>query len=487
MSTFQRLSRSRAKSRRNLWFERIMAILASVNLGLVLFDLSYVPWRDFYLRNSPDITRVYDPIKGIEPHRETQVYLETVNQLKEQVAQTGLQSPSAERLLGDLRTRSIEMIDTNPFQVANKTGTLERIKNRIRRHIGRESSKEAFRIFWSRPYLSSAGWSQEIAFYNREIQPLIATNYFRPIGENGEFVDFFFWRIDWIFCLIFGIEFGLRTLYISRRHAGINWLDAMLWRWYDLFLVLPIYWLAPLLGLLRVIPVAIRLNQANLVNLERVRQQINQGFVANFAEDITEVVVIRVINQIQGSIKEGEISRWLLQPAKRPYIDINQTNEAEAIANILTQMVVYRVLPKIQPDVEALLRHNIGSVMQSLPAYQTLQNVPGLKTLPTQLTEKLVTEITQSAYQALTSALEDQVGAQLTAQLVQHFGEAIAQELQSQHTLENLQVLVVDMLEEIKINYVERLSEEDVEAVMEQTRKLRQMAHSGEGHITPSK
>ena len=45
-----------------------MALLALVNLGFVLFDLSYVPFCNFYLRNLPRVTDVYDPIKGIEPH-----------------------------------------------------------------------------------------------------------------------------------------------------------------------------------------------------------------------------------------------------------------------------------------------------------------------------------------------------------------------------------------------------------------------------------
>ena len=81
--------------RRNLWFERLMAILASVNLSLVLFDLTYVPWRDFYIRNLPQVTQKYDPIKGIEPHRETENYLATVDALIEQVSQTGLRSPQA--------------------------------------------------------------------------------------------------------------------------------------------------------------------------------------------------------------------------------------------------------------------------------------------------------------------------------------------------------------------------------------------------------
>ena len=71
---------------KNLWFERLMAIAATVNLGLVLFDYSYIPWRDFYLRHQfpastrmPTITDLYDPIKDIEPYRDTSNYLDTVD------------------------------------------------------------------------------------------------------------------------------------------------------------------------------------------------------------------------------------------------------------------------------------------------------------------------------------------------------------------------------------------------------------------------
>ena len=253
-----------------------MAIVATVNLGGVLFDLSYVKGRDFYLRKLPALTQVYDSIKGIEPNRETQNYLNTVNALKEQVSQTGLQSPQAEALLAQMRSLSGEMIENNPFEVANKTGTLEKIKNRLRASIGKESIGEAFCIFWSQGYLSEAGWQQEIDFFNKTIQPLIELNYYRPIGENGEFVDYF-WRIDLPFVALFSLEFLARTFYISRRHTGIRWIDAMLWRWYDVFLLLPFWrWL-------RVIPLTFRLKKAKLLNLESVRQQISQGLVANVA------------------------------------------------------------------------------------------------------------------------------------------------------------------------------------------------------------
>jgi hypothetical protein len=168
----------------------------------------------------------------------------------------------------------------------------------------------------------------------------------------------------------------------------------------------------------------------------------------------------------------------LLSAANTPrdYIDINDINEIEAIANILLRIVLYRVLPQVQPDVEHLLRYNLDSLLKQLPAVQTLEQLPGLGSLPAQLTQRLANELTTTTYKTLTGSFEDPVGSKLTAQLTQRFGEALARELTQQHALEEIRSLLGDLLEEIKINYVERLSHEDLEDVMEQTRKLRQKA-----------
>lgn len=471
------------KSSRQLWFERFMAILALANLGLVLFDLSYVPWRDFYRRQLPAFTipisglslrvpalsEVYDPLKGIEPHRETQRYLNAVDDLKNKVAQSGLQSPEAQLLLQRLGNLSAEMIENNPFAEANKTGNLEKIKNRMRERIGNDSAKQSFRTFWSQPYLSQAGWVKEIEFYDAEIQPYIEANYFRQIGENGHFIDNF-WKIDIWFFIPFAIEFLLRTYVIHRRHNGLSWMEAMLWRWYDIFLLLPF------LRWLRVIPVTIRLHQAELLNLEPVQTQISQGVVANFAEELTEVVVIRVINQVQGSIRRGEITGWLSQQGNRPYIDINNTNEIEALVDLFMQLAVRQVLPKVLPDLEAILRYNIEKILSQSPVYRGLLQVPGLGHVPTELTEKLVADISRSLYSTLTTAMDDPVSAELSRRLMQHFSEALGSEFQRQQTLQKIQSLLSDLLEEIKINYVERLSAEDLDEVMDETRAIRKIA-----------
>ncbi|HEY9874724.1 MAG TPA: hypothetical protein V6D12_14895, partial [Candidatus Obscuribacterales bacterium] len=72
-------------SRGGSWWAKIIAIVAVINLALVLFDLSYIPWRDLYLREFPSIVTSYDPFKGIEPHRATQKYLNTVDQLAQKL------------------------------------------------------------------------------------------------------------------------------------------------------------------------------------------------------------------------------------------------------------------------------------------------------------------------------------------------------------------------------------------------------------------
>ncbi len=455
-----------------------MALTALANLSLVLFDISYIPWRDFYFRQLPRLTQIYDPFKGIEPNRDTQKYLETVEELKSQVLETGLASNQVAAKLEQLKNLSAKTIDEDPFRVASKSGILEKIKDRMRDRIPnpQDSAKQSFQTFWSQEYLTKKGWQQEITWFDSSIKPLIATNYYRKIGENGEFTDSF-WLLDLPFIAVFAIEFLARTYLISRRHPSVTWRAAMLWRWYDIFLLLP-FW-----RLLRIIPVTIRIHQAKMPDLQPIRAQISRGFVANFAQELTEVVVIQLINQMQQSVTTGSLARQLFQSQKQRYLDINNINEIEAIASRLVQVTVYKVLPQLQPDLEALLGYNIEIFLKQSPLYQGFQQVPGLGNLPAQLAEQLVAELSklaalgpQNAYEAFKTASEDPVGTKLSNQLVQHFGQALGAELQGEQTLQEIQLLVRDFLEEFKINYIQRLSSEDFEKILEQAKQLQQIA-----------
>ena len=473
-----------------------MALLAVINLAIVAFDLSYIPLRDFWLSGqvtvgaintayiklegvkldllnrdvSEFITR-YDVVKGIIPNRDTEEYLERVERLEREIAINDVNSPVANDLLGDLRRRSIEIIQTDPFSEANKTENLERIKNKMRSHLPNQSNsaKTAFWQFWTPTHLQGRV-AEELGFFNTEIKPLVKSNYYRIIGENGGYVDYF-GLIDFPFGVLFGLEFLGRSWFISRRRVGVSWLDAMLWRWYDIFFLLPVWrWL-------RIIPVTIRLNQAQIINLISIQKQVSQGLVAGIAEDVTEVVIIRLIDQIQASIRKGDIARLLARQNTNPYIDINNTNEITELVRILAKVVADRVLPEIRPEAETLLQYSVDKAIKDSPAYRGIKVLPGGDRTLTALSHQLVTQ----SYNAFSSTLqailaEDKQFDRLLESLVDNIGKSMTSELQAQQCMSKIELLLVDLLEEIKINYVERLSQEDIEDILEQTRSLRKIA-----------
>ena len=78
-------------------WDQTIAVIAAVNLTWVAIDLTYIPLRNFWLQRNlypvpslplvvplpwlPDITPVLDPLKGIEPHRDTEAYLKAYTAL----------------------------------------------------------------------------------------------------------------------------------------------------------------------------------------------------------------------------------------------------------------------------------------------------------------------------------------------------------------------------------------------------------------------
>ncbi len=471
-----------------------MALIAVINLVIVGFDLSYIPLRDFWLLGQVTIGEIktaygqlpgieldllpenvsqsitqYDVVKGIIPNRDTQEYLAKVEQLELELASNGVDSARAKTLFGDIRRRSIEIVQTNAFAEANKTGNLERIKNRMRSHLPNQdnSAKAAFWRFWTPDYFQGRV-AEEMAFFETEIKPLLETNYYRAIGENGGYVDYF-GLIDFPFGVLFAIEFLGRTWFISRRRVGISWLDAMLWRWYDIFFLLPIWrWL-------RVIPVTVRLSQARIINLDSIQKQLSQGLVAGIAEDVTEVVIIRLINQIQTSVRNGDLGRLLSQQTTNTYVDINDTNEIIELIRILAKVTADRVLPAIQPEVETLLQYSIEKSLKQSPAYQGIKMLPGGDRTVSSISHQLVSQTYSAFSSTLQAALaEDKQFDRLVESLISNIGKSVSSELQAQQSMTKIELLLVDLLEEIKINYVQRLSQEDIEDILEQTRSLRQ-------------
>jgi hypothetical protein len=431
---------------KNLWIERLMAIVVTIVVVISLFDFTYLAWRNVYVAKLPAVTQFYDRYKGIEPHRETKRYLDAVTQLKVTIAKTGLNSNQTKVWLDDLAELSVGMIHSNPFEIAHQSGHLEKIKNDFRDRIGNDSAKGAMRTFWSQAYLNKAGWEKESAWFDHQIRPLMATNYYRRLDESGNYIDRF-WEIDRVFIGIFAIELLCRIIYLHRRVRGMTWQQAIIWRWYDLLLLLPLW------QFLRAITAIIRLNQAELIDLNRIQTDLNQLFVSQLTQEISDAVVVQVLQQTQSAVKSGEVTKFIRTHIDRPLVDTNNINEVEEIVKFILEMIIYRIVPKIQPDLEAIVRHLCQQTLLESPAYRNLQLLPGIKGISGQTIDRIVSETSATIYTALAKTIADENTRKLIHHLANNLTHTLGTEMSREKGFGVLELLIADLIREIELTY----------------------------------
>ncbi len=439
----------------------------------------------------------YDAVKGIEPYTDTELYLRKVAELRAVLELHGLSAREVNPLLADLRDLSTKLIANNYFERSQRSGTLEEIKHRLKRHVFRNdlsnrseltpalqlldsigvldllapellwsnlSSTEAFTRFWSYPNFQAGGWQTEMDFFDRQISLLMRSNYYRHVAVNNKPVDRY-WLVDLPWAILFGVELLIRIITMRRQEKISVW-AALGRRWYDLFL------LVPSLAALRIITALIRLDRANMISLAKIRTFLRLGFVSSFAEELTQAVVSRGIDRLQTSVVQGGLQRALLQRESKPkstYVDLNATNEIKAIANRLIEIVTCRVLPEIKTDLESWLDYQVDKAMHKSSLYQKIARVPLLKRLPQKIKNNLVKQIValisenpQKSYLASQVAVPDAVSEELQKRLIEKFIGKLQLELEQGNALEEIESLLSDLLEEIKINYLNRSTNDTI-------------------------
>lgn len=452
--------------KKNTWWQKIIALIAVINLCLVLFNLSYLPLRDIYLRYTPVLTRIYDPVKGIEPHPDTETYIATAGQLKQQLSQTGLKSPSTKELLTSLQGQSVDLIAENPFLAANKLGTFAKLKHRMEYHCQTRSARQAFVQFWNEDYLEKVNPTVALAFFDSKIEPLLKTNYYRLIDENGLYIDNF-WRIDLFFVVFFALEYLIRTFKVARSRDDLNWWDAMLRYWYDVFMLIPIWrWL-------RIIPVTVRIHKSNWFNTEKVLAQLTHEPAAYLAQRVSAFLIIQLLSQTQEALEDGTVAK-MLSSSSSSGIRVGQEDKINLVIDRLISLTIYKVLPEVQPDIEALLQHSLKGVLKDSDLYQTLKDIPGIASLPIEVTEQLSDYLSQATYEVLVNSYTDAEGKIIFDRLSNNFTETLREQLKDRATQTEIQTLLSNLLEEWKLNYIKGSSQSDPEKTLAEADRMQE-------------
>ncbi len=454
----------RAKSPKPFW-DQFIIILLILNTVFVIFNLSYLPLRDFYINHVPGVTS-YDLIKGIEPHPQTEAYLEAYDSLVQLVHDPVAPKSQIKEVIQDLKQQSLDLIDEDPFVTAGKSVSFAKAKQTVSHQLGLASAKQAFKTFWSYDYLDQIGWEQALAFFHANVWPLLHTNYYRSVDAMGQAVDHFWW-IDLPFTLIFVVDFLQRTLAISRRDLELSWWDAMMRRWYDVLLWIPIWrWL-------RLIPVTARLHQAGWVNFKRILSQLTYEPAVYLADRTSIFMMVRLFNQAQDSIQQGELLQVLLPPAKVTTIT-DPPNQLQQLISHLSDITICKVLPDVQPELKQLVQHTLEGSLKASAVYQSLEQVPGLDS--TEIMDQLSHYLAQVTYDLIVDSYTDAQGQILLNQLSQRFYQVLYQELQQEVTQKQIQSALLESLASLKVKFAEGSQSNEPEKTLSEADRLHSMA-----------
>ncbi len=375
-----------------------MIYLALINVWLIGFDFTYLWLRPLYFDYLPRVVQIYDPVKGIEPHPLTTAYLERVDRLETALANKS-SAPVIEAELAALHDLSRQMAVANPFERSGQGRNLGRIEARVTRFLGTEVLTGA--SVSKRLWVTGPGLSERVAFFQRELRPLVAVNYYREHDLDGELVDYG-WLVDLPFLVIFTVELNVLWLLAVRRRTYPRWFFFPIFHWYDLLGIVPLAQFR-VFRLFRIASIYMRLYRSDRSTVGADPLSRTVKYFANIInEEISDMVSLRILNESQEEIRGGthrRIIRAVLEPRR------------DALALELTlRMRDVLASAEVRDKVRAFLDANLESSVENAGA---LRRIPLPRAVVRPLVETVGTLVFDAIVDTLAGTLDTEEGQEL--------------------------------------------------------------------------
>jgi hypothetical protein len=306
---------------RSLW-DLFMVWVVIINLCLIVFDLTYLWLRPTYFTYVPIVTRLYDPVLGIEPHPLTDDLIDRSSEA-ERLLELDPTAPALDDMLQSLEILTIRIFMEDPFLRSGQTDNLAAIWTTMARETGKTASSpknprivaEVARDFWGG---SAELLRHRFALFEEQIEPRLAVNYFRGFNLDGRLIDNF-WKIDLPFLILFWIEFMTRWFLAIRRRTHARWYFFPIFYWYDLLSLIPVTALRPL-RLLRIVSIYMRLRKSELSRVGRDFLSRGVAYISNIiTEEVSDRVAVRILDEYREEIVDGthvRIARATVEPRR---------------------------------------------------------------------------------------------------------------------------------------------------------------------------
>jgi hypothetical protein len=389
------------------WF---MVWVALVNLGLILFDFTYLTFRPLYSQYVPAITRTYDPVLGISPHPMTTALMQEEKELRQALAENETQEAIQDNLVR-LRVLTYRVVKENPFDRSEQHHKLEAFRDVIADESGLELENTALRDPWTDAV--DRFWSEErevlssrLKVFESDLEPLLETNYFRTVDSKGRLQDYF-WLIDLPFLLFFWLEFGTRWYLAMARKLYPRWYFFPVLNWYDLIGLIP-YTQFRVFRLFRVVSIYLRLHRSDLskVGEDTISRGVKR-ISGILVEEISDAVAVRILTEVQTEIRDGT--------AKKVLDEIVSSKRGQIETMVVAQIQDLVSSDETQERVRSVVRLNLEAAAESSTA---LRAVPLPKSLVQVLVRTTGQIVLETFLKSINTTLESDEGQNATKELV---------------------------------------------------------------------
>ncbi|MCX8113084.1 MAG: hypothetical protein N3E49_07845 [Bacteroidia bacterium] len=431
------------RQRLETFWDVFMLSMAAFNLMLIVFDLTYISIRPWYIKHAPRVVGWYDAYKGIEPHWITDGYRQLADSLYRGWKQRGSLSPIQLQAFGDtLYKLSLRILSERPYERFGLMAYQELLKEKVKQFIQEQYGErlrggEAFRRFWQ---LTPENAALHLDFYQRELRYLLLVNYYRQYDLSGDYVDKF-WKLDLPFLVFFWMEFwGAWVVAIRTRRYAYWWMYPVA-HWYDVLALIPLKSLR-WFRLLRIWNLYLRLNRSKVVNFSNT-------LVARFLTQQSRLIAKAI---------SDEVAYQILEQVKR------QAQRGEEIA------LMQGILEDVRPIVRSLVAEEAGPLVESLrrtPALTQIieesvgqsldQNLPNLPGLPRERVLELIRRTVRQAVDKLLADTEAYLRSPSGRATLDRFTDVVlqhvAERLRSPELQRQLQSVLLTVLSRLQQNF----------------------------------
>ncbi|KGG16446.1 MULTISPECIES: hypothetical protein [unclassified Prochlorococcus] len=468
------------ESKAGTWkrWENVLAIIAMVNFSWIIFDVSYIPLRNFwasrsiYLFNSsttsislrwiPDITNYYDQIKGIQANPLSNEIKNSFAKLDKTISKNGIRNQSVKELLSDYQLLINNFVEFSQISSQKDLDGIKTIKASLKERSGEINYKSGYKKLLSINYLSQASWKNEKAYWKGEILGVINAKYSRSINKNGLYTSNS-WKIDLPFQIIFLIDILMRVLRLKSSHPNIKLSNAFIRRWFDLLLLLPFF------RLLRVLPITERILSLRLISIEPIRSAISQWIVGLLAIEILEVLTIRTIDSLQDIIGSPKLPERVRDLCSYQSTYSKQSSNSAELLRIWLPLILRKIGPNMRGQIIALSEHALQRSIKENGLQRILKSNLVIEKAESAISQKIASGMVDTILGISKKAgdqfaQKDVILEDLTINAIDKFWEELAIELEGNETLGKTQILLLSILDEFKfasLNQVTKQSKVD--------------------------